>query len=75
VVEPHVGGGIGYGFLDTKFDDGALVAALMGGVSFDVNQYVAVDVGYRFQTYFDTENLKKNDLHEHQVSAGLRFRF
>jgi opacity protein-like surface antigen len=75
VLKPYVGGGIGYGFVNSDFHDGALVTALMGGVSFDVNQYVVLDVGYRFRTYFDPEDLSNHDVHDHSVTAGVRFRF
>ena len=77
VIKPYVGAGIGYGVATTKFDNEHGVAAvLMGGVTFDLNHYVALDVGYRFRTIatdgglFDDDNVR-----DHSVMAGLRFRF
>jgi opacity protein-like surface antigen len=75
VVKPYVGGGVGYSFFNNDFDHGLFAAALMGGVSVDVNQYVAVDVGYRFLTFFDKDNFDHIDVNDHSVMAGLRFKF
>ncbi len=74
VVKPYVGGGLGYGFVDNDFDDGALAGALTGGLTFDLNQSVAFDVGYRFVTFFETD-LENLDIQVHSVTGGLRFRF
>jgi opacity protein-like surface antigen len=72
-LKPYVGAGVGYGFVDAdngESDDG-LAAALTGGVTFDVNQGVAVDVGYRFRNIFGEED----DIQDHAVTGGLRFKF
>jgi opacity protein-like surface antigen len=73
VVKPYIGGGLGYGFADGDLDDGAMAGALTGGLSFDVNQSVAVDIGYRFTVFFD--DFEVSDLKTHAVTGGLRFRF
>jgi opacity protein-like surface antigen len=73
VVKPYVGGGLGYGFADSDFDDGALAGVLTGGLSFDLNQSVAVDIGYRFTAFFD--DFEVSDLKTHSVTGGLRFKF
>ena len=74
VVKPYIGGGLGYGFLNTDFDDGgAPVGALTGGLTFDVNQSVAVDIGYRFTAFFD--DFEISDVKTHAVTGGLRFKF
>jgi opacity protein-like surface antigen len=75
VVKPYVGGGFGYAFTDTDFDDGALAAALMGGLGFDVSQNVTVDIGYRFRTFFESDDFDHLDIRDHSVTAGLRFKF
>jgi opacity protein-like surface antigen len=73
VVKPYIGGGLGYGFLNSDFDDGSLAAALTGGLTFDINQSVAVDIGYRFTAFF--EDFEITDVKTHSVTGGLRFKF
>ena len=71
-VTPYVGAGVGWGFvnLDSGHDQDGVAAALTGGVTFDVSQSVAVDVGYRFRTIFADDNIN-----DHAVTSGLRFKF
>jgi opacity protein-like surface antigen len=73
VVKPYVGAGVGYGFVDAEngLEEDGLAAALTGGASFDVNQAIAVDVGYRFRTIFGEDD----DIQDHAVTGGLRFKF
>ena len=73
VVKPYIGAGLGYGILNSDFDDGAMVGALTGGLTFDINQSVAVDIGYRFTAYFD--GFEISDVKTHSVTGGLRFKF
>jgi opacity protein-like surface antigen len=76
-ITPYVGAGLGYGFVSTNVDDErALAAALMGGVSWDVSKFVAVDVGYRFRTIATDDSMFADDnARDHSVTAGLRFKF
>jgi len=72
VIKPYVGGGVGYGFVnvDSGHDHDGLATALTGGITFDVSSIVAIDVGYRYRRLWGDF-----DLDEHQVTAGLRFKF
>jgi opacity protein-like surface antigen len=77
VIKPYIGAGIGYGVAGSKFDqEHGAVTALMAGVTFDFNRYVALDVGYRFLNMatdggiFDTKAVN-----DHSVTAGVRFTF
>ena len=77
VIKPYVGVGIGYGVSSTKFDsEHGAVTALMGGITFDFNRYVALDVGYRFRS-IATEGgfINENGVHDHSVTGGLRVKF
>jgi opacity protein-like surface antigen len=77
-VTPYVGAGLGWGFVtgDAGDDKNGLAAALTGGVTFDVNQSVAVDVGYRFRTIATDGSLFSSDsVNDHSVTGGLRFKF
>ena len=73
VLKPYVGAGVGYGFVNAGngLDQDGLAAALTGGVTFDVSQGVAVDVGYRFRNIFGEDD----DIQDHAVTGGLRFKF
>jgi opacity protein-like surface antigen len=78
VVKPYVGAGIGYGLTGTKNDDDdhGLATALMGGLTFDASEHVAFDVGYRFRTIATDGGIFADDnVHDHAVTFGLRFRF
>jgi opacity protein-like surface antigen len=72
VIKPYVGAGVGYGFInaDSGDDHDGVAMALTGGVTFDVSSIVAIDVGYRYRRVWGDF-----DLDEHQVMAGLRFKF
>ena len=70
---PYVGAGLGYGWVnDTPTGNHSGIAyGLDAGVSMDVTQNVAVDLGYRFR---DTM-ISGSDPLEHQIVAGVRFSF
>lgn len=71
---PYIGAGVGYGWVNgsgTALDDSGLVLGAAAGVSVDLTNNLAVDVGYRFR---DFEVSGSNPM-EHQVAAGLRFKF
>jgi len=71
-ITPYIGAGVGWGFVnaDSSHNEDGLAAALTAGVTFDVTQNVAVDVGYRFRTIF-----LDDDVQDHAVTGGLRFKF
>ncbi len=70
---PYVGGGLGYGWAQGSGykDDSGFAAGLAAGVSVDMTTNLALDVGYRFRTIM----VNGNDPREHQVTAGIRFKF
>ncbi len=70
---PYVGGGIGYGWVKGPGfkDDKGLALGLAAGVSVDMMSNLALDVGYRFRDI----GISGPDTMEHQVTAGLRFKF
>ena len=76
-IKPYVGAGIGYGFASTIQEDvNGLAVALMGGLTFDASPSVAIDVGYRYRTVaHDGIVFANDDVQDHAVTAGLRYRF
>jgi opacity protein-like surface antigen len=76
-VRPYVGAGVGWGFANTVLDGRkGLAAALMAGLTFDLDRDTAVDVGYRFRTISTGADIFADDNpHDHAVMAGLRFKY
>lgn len=94
---PYVGGGAGVAWVDasTQFDDsddygyndGEVGFAFQAGagVTFDLTENIALDVGYRFKGILgvdfdardssDTEPYEHGDLYSHNVQAGVIFKF
>lgn len=72
-ITPYVGAGAGWGWLSDHpgSDDDGFTYALMGGLTFDVSQNMAVDLGYRFRAI----TVKGSDPVDHSVTVGLRFMF
>lgn len=70
---PYVGAGIGYGWVNGTgiSSDKGLAAGLAAGVSVDMTSNLALDVGYRFRDIM----VSGSDPMEHQVTAGIRFKF
>jgi opacity protein-like surface antigen len=66
---PYIGLGVGYNWVKNNPNGIALGAA--AGVALDLNENLAIDVGYKFR---DTM-AKGPDLKEHILSAGMRFKF
>jgi opacity protein-like surface antigen len=66
---PYVGVGVGYNWV--KNNPNGVALAAMAGVAVDLNENLAIDVGYKFR---DTM-AKGPDVKEHILSAGLRFKF
>jgi opacity protein-like surface antigen len=67
---PYVGLGAGYAFVDNSKNGVSLAG--MAGVSVDLTQNIAVDVGYRYR---NTMIKGAADPKEHQLMTGLRFSF
>src|SRR5262245_37351713 len=76
-VRPYVGAGVGWRFANTLSDDeNGVAAALMGGLTFDVDRDVAVDLGYRFRTILtDADFFADDNPHDHAVTVGMRFKY
>lgn len=71
---PYVGAGVGYGWVNgsgTAVDDDGLAFGVATGVAVDLTNNLAVDVGYRFRDI----SVSGSDPQEHQVTAGIRFKF
>lgn len=70
---PYVGAGIGYGWAygDSYAQTSGLALAAHAGIAYNITNNLALDVGYHYiNTVGDT-----NQPVEHQVTAGLRFKF
>lgn len=72
-ITPYVGAGAGYGWghVSGGSDKDGFAYALMAGASVDVTQSMALDVGYRFRSVMSAGN----DPMEHQITAGVRYKF
>lgn len=70
---PYVGGGLGYGWASGPgyTDASGLAYSVAAGVSIDMTQNLALDMGYRFRDIV----VSSDDPMEHQVTAGIRFKF
>ena len=70
---PYVGGGVGYGWASGPgyADTSGLAYSLAAGVSVDMTSNLALDVGYRFRDIV----VSSDDPREHQITAGIRFKF
>jgi opacity protein-like surface antigen len=70
---PYVGAGLGYGWAygTTYGNTSGVAIAAHAGVAYNMTSNLALDVGYHFiDTVGDT-----NQPVEHQITAGLRFKF
>ncbi len=74
-LTPYVGVGAGYGWQYNTgggaFNASGIALGLKAGVSFDITNNLALDVGYRFNDIL----VSGQNTPEHQVAAGLRIRF
>lgn len=70
---PYIGGGVGYGWAQGPgfTNDSGLAFGLTAGVSVDMTSNLALDVGYHYRDIM----ISGVDPSEHQVTAGLRFKF
>jgi opacity protein-like surface antigen len=70
---PYVGAGLGYGWVNGSGtgNKSGLALGANAGVSVDLTNNLAVDVGYRFRDIA----VKGTDPREHQIMTGLRFKF
>lgn len=72
-ITPYLGAGAGYGWGNVKggSNKNGMAYALMAGAGIDVTQNMTLDVGYRFRSIMSSGD---NPM-EHQVTAGVRFKF
>ena len=74
-LTPYVGVGAGYGWQYNTgggaFNASGIALGLKAGVSYDITNNLALDVGYRFNDIL----VSGQNTPEHQVAAGLRIRF
>ncbi len=73
---PYAGLGAGYGWVDysgagAPADDNGFAWAATGGVAFNINQNLALDVGYRYRSI----DVAGPDYNDHSVTAGIRWNF
>ncbi|WP_119392086.1 outer membrane protein [Taklimakanibacter lacteus] len=70
---PYVGAGAGYGWVDADdgLSDDGFTYALMGGVSVDMSQSIALDLGYRYRELM----INGENPSDHSALAGIRFKF
>jgi opacity protein-like surface antigen len=70
---PYVGVGAGYGWTQGAgyTDSSGVALGAMAGVSMDMTQNLALDVGYKFRNIA----VAGPDTQEHVAQAGLRFKF
>jgi opacity protein-like surface antigen len=93
-VKPYIGGGIGAGFASSEIyydnddygpggDAVGLAYQIGAGVTFDVAEGVALDVGYRYKSIVGLEFddldgsgiYEDGSVHSHVVQAGVKFSF
>ncbi len=92
IVTPYLGGGIGFAVVgfDNRYNDyynnyyydygyeekTVFAYQVGGGMCFDLNRNMALDVGYR---YFGTEKIhfdfRDVELESHNVTVGVKFKF
>lgn len=72
-VTPYLGAGAGYGWGNVSGgkDKSGMAYALMAGAGIDLTQNMTLDMGYRFRGVMSSGN----DPMEHQILAGVRFKF
>ena len=74
-LTPYVGVGAGYGWQYASgvgaFNSSGIAVGLKAGVSYDITNNLALDVGYRFNDIL----VSGQNTPEHQVAAGLRVKF
>lgn len=71
---PYVGVGAGYGWAKgtgVGVNDSGIALGATAGIAMDMTSNVALDVGYHFRDIMITGD----DVAEHSVTAGLRFKF
>ena len=73
---PYAGVGAGYGWVDNSAgapfaDDSGFAWAAMGGVAYNINQNIALDVGYRYRQI----DVAGPNYADHSVTAGIRWNF
>lgn len=73
IFTPYIGAGAGYGWVsaDDGLSDDGFTYALMGGVSVDMSQSIALDFGYRYRELM----ISGENPADHSALAGIRFKF
>jgi opacity protein-like surface antigen len=78
--KPYIGAGIGYGWVDGSVsagggtiagDDDGLALGGMAGITFDLSEQMAIDVGYKYRVIM----ISGEDFDDHLIRGGLRFYF
>lgn len=70
---PYIGGGIGAAFVGVDSNFAWNVGA---GLTYDISECVALNLGYRYNSYGQFENNNTTGiLSAHEVLAGLRYKF
>ncbi|MDE2444662.1 MAG: porin family protein [Alphaproteobacteria bacterium] len=73
-ITPYVGVGAGYGWVNRAgigVNDQGVAIGATAGVSMDMTNNLALDVGYHFKDIM----IAGDDAVDHSVTAGLRFKF
>lgn len=72
-ITPYLGAGAGYGWapINGGKDKSGMAYALMAGAGVDMSETMTLDLGYRFRGVMSSGS---NPM-EHQVTAGVRFKF
>lgn len=75
MVQPYIGGGIGWGEVDGgAFDDDGVALAGMAGLTYDLPTDGAIDIGYRLR-YIDINTAASDHWLDHSFRIGFRFGF
>jgi len=71
---PYIGAGVGYGWEyghGVAADVNGVAIGLTAGVAYNITNNLALDVGYRFHDILNSTQSTQ----EHQLAAGVRFKF
>jgi len=72
-LRPYLGAGLGYGWAEFSpgSDDSGAAAAFMAGLTYEINQNLVIDAGYRFHDIM----VSGPDVTDHQLMIGMRYHF
>ena len=75
VVQPYVGGGLGWGTVDGgQFDDDGVAVAAMAGLTYELPSNGALDVGWKMR-YIDIDTPAASYWIDHSIRIGVRYGF